>query len=120
MRLASVSGPMCMFVFVIRVTARRFPLLLRSKTKSRSLEDACALGMAILDRFRSEHCLYFWNLSSFCCKSWSFSSNSLKAFSAIPDTQCEFLAQLCICLQKVSIFSLCVLQLALEALCHLI
>ena len=32
--LASVSGPMCMFVFVIRVTARRFSLPLRTKIKS--------------------------------------------------------------------------------------
>ena len=32
--LASVSGPMCMFVFVIRVTARRFSLPLRMKIKS--------------------------------------------------------------------------------------
>ena len=32
--LASVSGPMCMFVFVICVTARRFFLPLRTKIKS--------------------------------------------------------------------------------------
>ena len=32
--LSSVSGPMCMFVFVIRVTARRFSLPLRTKIKS--------------------------------------------------------------------------------------
>ena len=32
--LASVSGPKCMFVFVICVTARRFSLPLRTKIKS--------------------------------------------------------------------------------------
>ena len=32
--LASVSWPMCMLVFVIRVTARRFSLPLRTKIKS--------------------------------------------------------------------------------------
>ena len=32
--LASVSRPMCVFVFVIRVTARRFSLPLRTKIKS--------------------------------------------------------------------------------------
>ena len=35
--LASVSGPMCIFVFVIRVTARRFSLP-KDKIKSCSLE----------------------------------------------------------------------------------
>ena len=32
--LASVSGSMCMFVFVIHMTARRFSLPLRTKIKS--------------------------------------------------------------------------------------
>ena len=32
--IAYVSGPMCMFVFVIRGTARRFSLPLRTKIKS--------------------------------------------------------------------------------------
>ena len=36
--LASVSGPICMFVFVIRVAARRVFLPLRTKIKSWCLE----------------------------------------------------------------------------------
>ena len=36
-----LSWPMCIFVFVIRVTARRSSLALRTKIKSGSLEVLC-------------------------------------------------------------------------------
>ena len=60
--------------------------------------------------------LQFWSLCSLCCKAWNFSSYFWKALPRCPDARFEFLTFSWICLQKICVFFLQVLQLVIEAL----